>query len=81
MKEKYGIPLGTYKVIIMHDNRKELIKDLERLEHMVSSDTNLLIHVGRVADLARGGYYHMKSAKPSHVLDQALNEGDGVYRP
>ena len=65
----------------MHDNQKELVKDLERLEQMVSNDTNLLIHVGRVADLARGGYYHMKSAKTNHGLDQALNEGDGVYRP
>ena len=61
-----------------HDNQKELIKDLELLERMVT-DTNLLIHISRVADLARGGYYHMK-VKPAW-LDQALNEGDGVYRP
>ena len=65
----------------MHDNQKELVKDLERLERMVSNDTNLLIHVGRVADLARGGYYHMESAKTNTGLDQALNEGNGVYRP
>lgn len=67
-------------MIEMHDNQKELIKDLELLEHMVYRDTNLLIHVGRVADKARGGYYHMKSAKTNPSLDQALNEGDGVYR-
>jgi hypothetical protein len=63
----------------MHDNQKELIRDLELLEHMVTKDTNLLIHVGRVADLARSGYYHMKTSRRG--LDQALNEGDGVYRP
>ena len=62
-----------------HDNQKELIKDLEMLEKMTLHDTNLFIHVSRVADLARGGYYHMK-VKPAW-LDQALNEGDGVYRP
>ena len=66
---------------MIHDNQKELIKDLERLEQLVSNDTTLLIHVGRVADLARGGYYHMKLAKTNPSLDQALNEGDGVYRP
>jgi hypothetical protein len=63
---------------MVHDNQKELIKDLEILEKMVIRDTNLFIHVSRVADLARGGYYHMKQ---SNYIDQYLNEGDGVYRP
>ena len=65
----------------MHDNQKELVKDLEMLEQLVLKDTNLFIHVSRVADLARGGYYHMKKAKTPSYLDQALNEGGGVYRP
>lgn len=65
----------------MHDNQKELIKDLEMLEQMTINNTDLFLHVSRVADLARGGYYHMKKSKTPQWLDESLNEGDGVYRP
>ncbi|MDD2246393.1 MAG: hypothetical protein PHC39_04845 [Proteiniphilum sp.] len=62
-------------------DQKLLIKDLELIEHMVYKDTNLLIHVGRIKDKAAGGYYHLGRAKINPSIDQALNEGDGVYRP
>jgi hypothetical protein len=43
-----------------HDNQKELIKSMEMLERMtIKGDTNTWLHVSRVADLARGGYFHM----------------------
>ncbi len=63
---------------MVHNNQKELIKDLEILEKLTIHDTNLFLHVSRVADLARGGYYHMKQPNP---IDQYLNESDGVYTP
>ena len=63
-----------------HNNQKQLIKDLEILEKM-TTDTNIGIHISRVADLARGGYYHMKESKTLSYLDEAFNEGNGVYRP
>jgi hypothetical protein len=62
-------------------DQKLLVKDLELIEHMVYKDTNLLIHVGRIKDRAIGGYYHLGRKPTNPGLDQALNEGDGVYRP
>jgi hypothetical protein len=61
-------------------DQKLLVKDLELIEHMVYKDTTLLIHVGRIKDKAAGGYYHLGRKKVNSSLDQALNEGDGVYR-
>ncbi len=55
----------------MHDNRKELIKDLEMLEKMTIKDTNLFLHVSRVADLARGNYYHMDVAMKKYKVTYA----------
>jgi hypothetical protein len=63
------------------EDQKLLVKDLELIEHMVYKDTNLLIHVGRIKDNAIGGYYHLGRNRVNPSLDQALNEGDGVYRP
>ena len=45
----------------VHDNQRELIKSMEMLEAMtIKGDTNTWLHVSRVADLARGGYFHMR---------------------
>ena len=45
----------------IHDNQRELIKSMEVLEAMtIKGDTNTWLHISRVADLARGGYFHMR---------------------
>ena len=41
-------------------NRKELVRDLARLEEM-ATDTNLLIHITRVREKAENGYYHLQA--------------------
>lgn len=41
-------------------NRKELVRDLARLEEM-ATDTNLLIHIARVREKAENGYYHLQA--------------------
>ena len=45
------------------ENQKRLIKDLEMLEKMTVGcyhGTNCFLHISRIADLARGGFYHIK---------------------
>lgn len=41
-----------------YNGQKFLIRDLEKLERMCT-DTNTLLHISRVAYLARGGFYHI----------------------
>ena len=46
------------------DGLKLLVKDLEGLENMnIGGETSLWIHISRVADLARGGFYHVSKSK------------------
>jgi len=45
----------------IEEDQAKLIKDLELVEKMIAGcyhGTNCLIHVGRIADKARSGYYH-----------------------
>jgi hypothetical protein len=40
--------------------QQALFRDLKRLEDMCSNDTNLFLHVSRISDLAKSGFYHLK---------------------
>lgn len=45
------------------DGLKLLIKDMQMLEDLAfDKDTNLWIHFSRIADLAKGGFYHISKS-------------------
>jgi len=51
------------KMNVDYDGQKLLIKDLEMLERACQSDTQLFLHVSRITDLARGGFYHISDKR------------------
>lgn len=38
-----------------------LVRDLAHLEERVAGDTDILLHVSQIRELAASGYYHLKA--------------------
>jgi len=69
-----------------YDGQKLLIKDLEMLERACQSDTQLFLHVSRITDLARGGFYHISDKREpvtrKYIAVQGYMKGKGtIVRP